>query len=749
MASIYSLPERRETAEAAVQPPVQIPGEIDLREIIRKLWRRKGMIIGTTLVLTVIAALAIFQITPRYTADSIVMISERESQVVDVEAVIAGLPGDAATIESEIQVIKSRGLAEKTIRALKLDQDPEFNSALRPPSAMAMLLDPRSYLPASWRGGGGGFALSEEEETRKQTARMVRAFLGKLEVETVGRSRVIGIAFTSENPRTAAQVANQLADFYIVAQLEAKFEATQRASAWLSERLAGMREAVNGSEREVEEFRRASGLIEGKGSTLKAQEISELNSQLVEERAKGAEAVARLRQVERLLNGPDGALAVSQVLQSPLVQALRQQQAEVERKAAELSGEFGEKHPKMINIRAESADLRQKIAEEVNRIVQGLRNEVGVARARESTLAGALDQLRDQVGRLNTDQVTLRALEREAEANRTLLETFLARSKETGSQEDFQQADATLVSRADVPERPSHPRKQLLLVASAAIAAFVGLMLALGIEMLDHGFRSMEQIEQQLGAPPLGLIPAIKGLDRMRTSPDVHILEKPSSAYAESVRSLYTGILLSAGERAPKTVLVASALPKEGKTSIALSLARMLASTGHKVVLVDCDLRRPSAHKAFGVHSQPGLVECLLDKAPLEDVLATDTRSGARLVPAGEPVPNPADLLGSPQMKRFIARLAESHDLVIMDSPPVLAVADTRVLSRLAEKTLFLVRWADTRRETVAAAYRQLVDTGASIAGVALTLVDVRRHAQYGYSDSGHYYGRVKKYYTG
>jgi capsular exopolysaccharide synthesis family protein len=540
-----------------------------------------------------------------------------------------------------------------------------------------------------------------------------------------------------------------LADFYVASQLEAKFEATQRASEWLSGRVAELREAVDQAERAVEEFRQHSGLIQGKDATLKTQEISELNAQLVVERTKRAEAEARLRQVERLLNGPGGAQAVSKVLQSSLIQSLREQQAEVDGQAAELIYEYGAMHPEMINIRAEAEDLRQKIADEVDRIVQGLRNDVSVARAREDTLASALDQLREEVGQANTDDVTLRALEREAEASRALLETFLARSKETGSQEDFQQADATVISRAAVPEWPSYPRRKLLLVAASGAAAFLGLMLALVVEMFDHGFRSMEQIERQLGAPPLGLVPAIEGFAKLRRSPDTHILEKPASAYAEAIRSLYTSLLLSGGEQPPKTILVASALPKEGKTSIALSLAHMLASTGHTVVLVDCDLRRPTAHRSFGVHSQPGLVEVLLGKTTLKEVLTTDPRSGARLVPAGEPVLNPTELLGSPQMKRFLAWLAERHDLVILDSPPVLAVSDARVLARMVDGTLFLVRWVETRREKVNAGWRQLVEGGGKVAGVALTLVDVRRHAKYGYSDSGAYYGQIKKYYTG
>jgi polysaccharide biosynthesis transport protein len=752
MASVHPLVVRpADTPRPASLPP--IPGEVDLQEVLRKVWRRKALIVGVTIALTVIAALIIFQITPLYTAYSVVMINDRHTQVVDVEAVVSRLAGDAETIESETEVIKSRGIAAKTVDTLHLQESPEFNSALRPPNVVKALFDPRSWIPEYWLGviaaksPSGGVSAKEEVERRR--ARIVDTFLGKLDVSPVGRSRVIRITFTSESPRTAAAVANQLADFYIISQLEAKFEATRRANEWLSGRLAELREVVNQAERAVEEFRQKSGLIQGQGDTLKRQEISELNAQLVVERTKGAEAQARLRQVERLLNDPGGARAVSKVLQSELIQALREQQADVDRRAAELAQEYGEKHPMLVNIRAEAEDVRQKIADEVDRLVHGLRNEVDVARARESALAGALSRLREEVGQANNDEVTLRAREREAAASRALLENFLARSKETGSQENLQQADATVISRADVPETPSYPRRKLLLIAAVAGAGFLGLMLALGVEMLDPGFRSMEQIERHMGAPPLGLVPKIEGLAKLRCGPDTHVLEKPTSAYAEAIRSLYTSLVLSGGEPPPKTILVASALPREGKTAIALSLVQVLASAGHRVVLVDCDLRQPTAHKAFGVNSQPGLVEALVGKRSLEEILAIDPRSGARLVPAGEPVPNPADLLGSPQMTRLLAGLADDHDFVILDSPPVLAVSDARVLARLVDRTLFLARWAGTRRERVIAGWRQLVEAGGKVAGVALTLVDVRRHAQYGYSDSGAYFGRVKKYYSG
>ena len=727
--------------------------EFDLLEFVRKLWRRKGTIIGTTLTLMVLAVLFIFQLTPRYTAETLVMIDTRESNVVDVEAVISGLSPDAETIQSEIQVIRSRGLAAKTVEKLDLERNPEFNGALRPPGALAILLDPRRYIPPEWlaviTGAPTDIVFTEADQATSQLDSIIDGFLGGLEVTSVGRSRVIKIAYTSENPKTAARIANQIAEFYIVAQLEAKFEATQRASEWLGERLSNLREQVDEAERAVEEFRQQSGLIRGTETTLETQEISELNSQLVSERTKRAEAEARLRQVERLLASAGGNEAVGDVLRSPLIQSLREKQADLEREAAELAIEYGDKHPKMINIRAKIEDHRLQIGAETNRIVQRLRNEVGVARAREEALTGQLNALKQTIGANNTSEVKLRALEREAEASRTLLETFLARSKETASQESFQQADATILSPASIPKVPSFPNKRKILILFFFGAVALGLGLAYGAEMLDHGLRSVEQVESYLHASPLGLVPLLKGVGKIGRRPEDRILDKPASAYGESIRSLHTSLILSSSDAVPKVVLVTSSLPKEGKTTVSTSLAHMLALSGHKVIIVDCDLRHPTAHKSFGVPSTPGLVSLLLGKSPLDEVVQTGSRSGAHLIPAGAPLPNPSGVLGSAQMKKLLAELKGTYDLVILDSAPVLAVSDTRVLSRLADKCIFLVRWADTRRETALSGYRLIADAGADIVGVALTMVDVKKHAGYGYRDSGYYYGRIRKYYSG
>ena len=724
----------------------------DLRELGRKLWRRKGIILGTSTILTTLAALYIFQLTPRYTAEAYIVVDTRQSKVVDVEAVLSGVSVGNDTIRTEIEVIRSRSLARKTIAELGLDSDPEFNGARPQPGGVAQLLDPRRHIPEEWLavffGPSDDENLTQEREADSKQARVTNAFLAALSVAPQHGSRVIKLAFASESPRKAAKIANTLADYYIVSQLEVKFEATQTASKWLSERLEGLREQLAVSEKAVEAFRNESGLLRGRDAVLAAQDVSELSTQLVVERTKLAESEAMLHHMESLLNSPGGIESVSVVLQSPLIQRLREQEAQLEGKVAELFVTYAERHPKIINARAEVADLREKIKGEIAKIGRGLRNEIVVARAREAGLNRRLTELKSEVALLNRTGVQLRALEREADANRLLFETFLIRLKETTAQESFQQSDSAILSRADVPEIPSFPNKRRLLLLSLLGAVSLGVLLAFAIEKLDRGFRSMEQVLQMMGAAPLGLVPALKGLRRLGKTPSAYILEKPASAFSEAIRSLRTSILLADAGGRPKVIMIASALVQEGKTTVTVSLARLQASVGDKVVVVDCDLRRSAVHKEFGFRSSPGLVEVLAGEVSLDDVMQRDPVSGADVLVAGGRAPSPAELLGSAQMKELLNKLSQSYDLVIVDSAPVVAVSDTRALSRVVDKTVFLVRWADTPREVATAALRQLVDAGADVIGVMLSMVDVRKHARYGYSDSGTYYGSLRKYYT-
>jgi succinoglycan biosynthesis transport protein ExoP len=730
--------------------------DLDLRELGRKLWRRKNVVLGITALGTVASVLILMQMTPLYTARSTVMVDPRQDKVLNMEAVLSGLPADQETIESEIEVLTSRGLAERVVKKLSLYGDPEFNGRLRPPTMWSELraaLSPRNLLPAEFLEmigiATGGPPLTEEQILENERIATIDELIGKMDVRRVGRSRVIGISVKLADAGRAAEVANTVADLYIVEQLEAKFEATRRATEWLNDRLSGLRLEVQRTEQAVEAFRKNSGLVEGKGVTLASQQASELNSQLILSRSRRAEADARLRQVEGLIRSSSSVDSVAEVLNSPLIQQLRTQEAEIQRRAAELSQEFGEKHPRMINIRAEIANIRTKINAEVNKIVQNLRNEVAVAQAREAALRESLQGLEAKVANLNQSEVQLRALEREAKANRALYETFLGRFKETHEQQEFQKPDARIISHADRPTAPSAPKKGLIAAFAFVLFAALGVAVAFLLESLDKGFRSMEEIEGTTGIPALGLVPALTGLVALRKEPQDIVLERPNSAFTESVRALHAGILLSNVDNPPRTVLMTSSLPSEGKTSLSLSLTRLVARTGaKKVIIVDCDLRRPLVHRHLGMDIGPGLVQLLAEEVSMEQALRRDPGSGAWVLTAGGTPANPTDIITSEHFSRLLGTLRTTFDLVVLDSSPVLAVSDSRILSRMADKTIFVVRWAETRREVVRLGLKQIVEAGADLAGVVLSMVNVKKHSRYGYGDSGYYYGRYRKYYT-
>lgn len=415
-----------------------------------------------------------------------------------------------------------------------------------------------------------------------------------------------------------------------------------------------------------------------------------------------------------------------------------------------MSEEYGDRHPKMINVRAEIQDIRNKIGMEVKKILKGLENEVGIARAGENSLGRSLEKLKGRLASSNRAEVQLRSLEREANANRTLLETFLARFKETSTQEDLdiQQADARIISFAEPPVAPSFPKKRLIIALVVVGSTLLGILLAFVVERLDKGFRSGEQIEKATGVPVLGLVPLLSGVSKLVTTPETYLMNHPVSAFGESIRTLYTSLHVSDADNPPKKILITSAVPKEGKTSIALCLGRFLAQAGNRVVMVDADFRRPGLARRIGLKAEPGLVELLSGASSFEDVLQEDRASGAHVISPGKVTDNPLDLLSSNRMSQVLDELGRGYDYVIIDSPPVLVVSDSRILSRDVDATVFVIRWADTRREAVVQGMKLILSSGGKLAGVALSQVNAKKHSQYGYSDSGYYYGRMKKYYS-
>jgi capsular exopolysaccharide synthesis family protein len=714
----------------------------DITRLSEALSRHRIAVITTTVLLTFLAAIVTLLLPVRYTAESLVMIEGRRPNVVNVEAVLTTLPGDAETIQSEVKVLQSRNLARRVVLRLGLIDDPEFNLP-EPPSGLYSEL--RSRAAALYdRFLGDYVGLRRIAAAIDPENRTIDRFLSRLRVRPEPRSRVIGVSYTASSPEKAALIANAIAELYITGQLEAKYEATERANKYLSERLSDLKERVRLAEDAVEKFRSQASLTRGRDATPAAQQVSELNSQLTIARANRAETEARLREAERLaaMRNVD---RLNSVLGSPVIQNLRAQETEVARSVAEISQSLGERHPRMQRALAEQREVQQGIQAEINRVLATMRNDLAVAVARETSLSKTVEEFRGYVARDDSSEVQLRALEREASANRTLLETFLNRSKETTENGTLVTADAQVISRADPPETPSFPQPLLFIAVSFLGAALVGVVVALVLEHADHGFRSMEQIEPHLGVPALALVPRWNGISR---TPENEVTNHPLGAFAESLRSVYAAVAFSSIDKPPRVLLIASSLPGEGKTTLTLSLGRLLARSGKRVLVIDADLRRPTAHTRIGTISIPGLTDYLAASVPREFAIQRDPQSPLDFLASGTRVPNPAEILGSEQMQTLLREVAREYDLVLLDSPPVLAVADSHLIARYVDRTVYVVHWAKTRRDTAALGLRKIREAGAAIAGVVITMVNPRKHARYRFGDSGLYYGRVKKYYV-
>ncbi|MDX1541352.1 MAG: polysaccharide biosynthesis tyrosine autokinase, partial [Geminicoccaceae bacterium] len=430
--------------------------------------------------------------------------------------------------------------------------------------------------------------------------------------------------------------------------------------------------------------------------------------------------------------------------------ALREQETSLIRKVSELSSEIGERHPTMVNLNADLASVRDKMQDEVERVVQNLQNDVAVARAREAEIQQSLAGLQGDAADLELAEVELRSLTREAEANRELFTTFLTRFNEIMEQQELQEADARIMSSADIPTRPSHPKTALFTAIAFAGSLVIGVLLIFVIERwdADYGFRSADEVQSAIGTRALALVPDLTRRETQGVPAEDYVMQRPNSAFAEALQRIRTSLFLSENGRTPRTFLVTSSVPLEGKSTIAAALARQSARSGLKVILIDADLRRPRLHEVIGLANQNGLSEVLTGRANPEAAIKRDEKSGLDFLPAGVGVVSPPDLFRSSTMRILLEEMSAYYDLVIVDSPPVAAVSDSFTLSALVDKSIYVVRWAQTPRNVVLAGIRQMIEAGADIAGVVLSRVDVKKHARYGYADSGYYQGYYRKYYV-
>ncbi len=541
-----------------------------------------------------------------------------------------------------------------------------------------------------------------------------------------------------------------MADLYVTDRLEAGFEDARRVTSWLGERLDALRRDVNIAENAAEQYRAAHNLRrrterpgERQTATVTDQQLAELNSKLVIARTDLAQKQARLDQIRSQIRSQGNVESSVDVLQSMLIQRLREQETTKMREISESLRTYGDRHPKIIAARADLVELRLKINEEIGKIASSIANDLEVAQTGTRTLEREVDALHRQANVASEAEIRLRELERQAEANRNLYEAFLVRFKKDTEQEKVQRANARIISPATIPASQSEPRRLQALFLAALSALGLGVLLVFVLDRLDNAVRSSDEAEDLTALPVLAVVP----VHRSRAANLVgDLAAHPRSALADSIRSLRVTLDVGAEPKSSRTLVITSSVPKEGKTFVTLCLAGVLARAGERVILVDGDLHRPRLDSALGVTADLGLGHILAGETNIGQVLMRGVMEGVDFIPAGK-MARVADLINDQNMDALVKALSGHYDRIIIDSPPVLAVSDTRILARGADRTIYLVKWNSTTRDAVRNGIKLLREARVEPHGIVLSQVNQAKHARYAYGDYGQYYGRYREYY--
>ena len=713
----------------------------DLKSLIGMVYRRFWLIVTGFLVVFLAVAYITFTATPVYKSSTTIQLGTNQENIIDLGSVLSGIVANTAVIDTEVKVISSKSLLSKVAERQKLIEDPEFNWTLneQKPGLMDGLIKPiKKSLGMRTEQVDPYAGMSAEEREAAIMESVVATLTNRVSVARVGTTYLLTVTVMSTSPETAARLANAVADQYRVQQLETKLDATRRATEWLSERVSALRDEVAEKEKRVEVYRAENGLDTAMGTTLAEQKIADLTKQKTQLDFELSQARARYENMRRQINSGTGVEGIGEVLDSATVSRLKEQLSVLRGRVAELETKLGPQHPELIGARNEVSDIERQMTAEVNRIAGNLESEV---KAKQ-------DQVNSIQARINQANAQLRELERDAETSRVLYEEFIARSKETREQDDLVQADAVVLSSASVPKEPAAPKKKLNLLIGAVLGAAIGAAMAILAEMFDAKISSTEDIERKLGVSAIGSVPLIRSSTLFgigQSNPADYLVENPLSAYAESVRYLRAAIAFSDLDSETKTVAITSSLPDEGKTSLTLSLGRMSAMSGSRTIVIDGDFRRRQLTEAAGMSPEIGFIEHLFGAGQLSDAIQKDSKTMLDILPLSQSGHTPHDVFGTRAFDDLLSRLRSMYDLILIDTGPLLLMAEARVVAGKVDKTILMVRWRHSTRAAVKQSLSLLRSFNADILGATLNMVDLNRRRHH--RDPGASYKAYRKYY--
>jgi len=733
---------------AAIHPAMATQDSI-LREYLRVLIKRKWVVIGTLVLVFGAALIATLRITPIYDAVGSIAINKPDPILQNLRD--AGNTGvdyyDPTDLDTEVRILRSDLLALQVIKQLNLDQLPEFGGH-SPASASSLELTTDALQPDSARANA-----------------LLGAFKGSLRVVLEPNTRIIDIHYRSPNKELAARIVNSLANTYIEQNFKTRFESTMQASDWLSRQLVDLQMKVETSQEKLVKYQKEHQILGiDEKQNITTAKLDELNKELTAAESERMQKESLYRLAESgdtesaaAVAGGTAASGKTSAGSSVLLDKLQAMKADLKIQIAQMNTQFGPAYPKLAQLNNQVQEIDAQMQAEMKKVAGRLRGDYLASLQRENMLRAALEEQKQQENKLNESAIEYSLLKRDFETNRTLYEDLLQKLKEAGVTAGLRSNNIRQVDIARTPAFPAEPNVPRNLIFAFALGLTSGVGLAFLLEGVDNTVRTPEQAQVISGLPSLGMIPLAsrpandansRGLSVAASKEAVELItiSRPQSQMSESYRALRTSLLLTSLGAPPKTILITSALPQEGKTTTSINTATVLAQKGTRVLLIDADLRRPSIHKALGMGPRVGLSNVLTGGTTVQQATVRSTMlPNLFVLPAGTPPPNPAELLASAQMVDLLAELRDQYDHIIVDTPPTLSVTDAVVLSTRADAVVLVIRSGQTTKPALRRSRDILGQVNARVSGVLLNAVNLDSPDYYYYYEYQGKYGQ--RYY--
>ena len=707
------------------------PGEPHLLDYARVLYKRRWVAGTAFTIVFLLVTVYTFTATPIYEATTKLLIESDNPNVVSFKEVIdeQGSKNDYYT--TQYNILQSRTLARRTLNDLKLWNHELFGGV--PAQKTFSVGGAVSGAVDAVRGVFSSQELPVEASGLDETAtesRAIDSFLSHLKVSPVRNSRIVDVKFASADASLAAQVANRLARAYIDQNLEVKFTSSKEAADWLGGQLAEQRKQVEAAEAALQRYKEANDAISLEDrENIYVQKLGDLNTAVTRAKTDRLEKEALYNQLQSIQSNSAALDSFPAILSNPFIQQQKAEMADLQRQFASVQERLGEKHPEYQKVQAALRTAEAKLQGEVAKVVQSVRNQYLAARTQENSLMGALESQKREALSMNRKGIEYGVLQREVESSRQIYDSLMQRAKETGVSAELKSSNIRVVDAAERPRVPASPRRSFNLLLALCGGSMLGLGLAFFFEYLDNRIKTPDELKQHLGLPALGMVPALGEKPLNGRYPLLGGGTPPN--FNEAFRSVRTNVLFSSAEEGSKTLLITSTGPGEGKTTFSCNLAVSLAQTGQRVLLIDADMRKPKVHEAFDVHQEPGLSNLLVGGVKASESVRKTKVTGLWLLPAGKLPPNPAELLGSQRFKEFLLSLKEHFDTIVIDSPPVMAVADAAVIAHRTTGVVFVVGAEMTSRHAAKAALDQLENARARFVGAVLNRVNIEKHSYY------------------